>query len=108
MLCVGQDGEPDGIHLEKHLQSMRNQSSGGVVGKGGWKSQIEDLNEAVTEHVEIGAEALAEMGGGEQPLAWKPRGETYTRCRAGATAKARCARPWVLSCMVKYFAYSSS
>ena len=52
---------------------MRNQSSGGVGGKGGWKSQIEDLNEAVTEHVEIGAEALAEMGGGEQPLAWKPR-----------------------------------
>ena len=64
---VGQDGEPDGIHLEKHLQSMRNQASGG------WKSQIEDLNEAVTEHVEVGAEALAEMGGGEQPLAWKPR-----------------------------------
>ena len=72
-VCVGQDGEPDGIHLEKHLQSMRNQASGGAGGKGGWKSQIEDLNEAVTEHVEIGAEALAEMGGGEQPLAWKPR-----------------------------------
>ena len=52
---------------------MRNRASGGVGGKGGWKSQIEDLNEAVTEHVQIGAEALAEMGGGEQPLAWKPR-----------------------------------
>ena len=43
LLSVGQDGEPDGIHLEKHLQSMRNRASGGVGGKGGWKSQIEDL-----------------------------------------------------------------
>ena len=29
------------------------------------------LNEKVTEFEALGAAALAEMGGGEQPLAWK-------------------------------------
>ena len=29
------------------------------------------LNEKVTEFEVLGAAALAEMGGGEQPLAWK-------------------------------------
>lgn len=66
------EDEPDGIHLEKHLQSMRNWGAGGVGNAAGWKSKKSSLNEGVKEHVLLGAEALKEMEGGSQPHAWKP------------------------------------
>jgi hypothetical protein len=59
------DGEPDGLHIEKHLQALRNGSAGAM------KANLEDPNEAITEYIETGASALEELSGGEQPLAWR-------------------------------------
>ena len=60
--------QPDGIHIQKHFQSLRN-----MAGREA-RAAVEDSaarNEKVTEFEAVGAAALAEMGGGEQPLAWK-------------------------------------
>jgi hypothetical protein len=62
------EGEPDGLHIEKHLQALRNGSAGAM------KAKLDSPNEAITDFVESGAAALEELAGGEQPLAWKPRG----------------------------------
>lgn len=61
------DGEPDGLHIEKHLQALRNGSAAAM------KGNLVDPNEAITEYIETGAKALEELSGGEQPLAWRAR-----------------------------------
>jgi hypothetical protein len=59
--------EPDGIQIQKHFQSLRN-----MVGRESRAAaDVAAPNEKVTEFEALGAVALAEMGGGEQPLAWK-------------------------------------
>ena len=57
------EGVADGLVIEKHLASMRNGSSR--------KGALDCPNEAVLEYEALGAAALQELAGGEQPLAWK-------------------------------------
>lgn len=57
------EGVPDGIVIEKHLASMRNGSSD--------KRSLDQPNEALLDYEALGAEALGELAGGDQPLAWK-------------------------------------
>ena len=64
------EDEPDGLHMAKHLQSIRNGASGG---KWAALNKSDNINEDITDYVGIGQEALEETGGGEQPIAWKPR-----------------------------------
>ena len=61
------EGEPDGLHIEKHLQALRNGSAGAM------KTSLEDPNGTITDYIATGAEALKELSGGEQPLAWQAR-----------------------------------
>lgn len=59
------NGESDGLHMEKHVQALRNGSAVAM------KAKLGEPNEEITDYIETGMEALKEFVGGEQPLAWR-------------------------------------